>query len=100
MNDSRLFFRERVQSPLIYIRRDFMPTKTLPKRKSTAGNSRATENKTASLIVPSLTREQFYQEVNKRAYELFQQRGRIPGNTLSDWLEAENELAAKYSVAE
>jgi hypothetical protein len=30
--------------------------------------------------------------IQKRAYELFEQRGQLPGNDLDDWLHAEREV--------
>jgi hypothetical protein len=35
--------------------------------------------------------------VSRRAYELFQQRGREPGHELDDWLRAEHELKESKS---
>ena len=35
--------------------------------------------------------------ISRRAYELFQERGREPGRELDDWLRAENELKASRS---
>jgi hypothetical protein len=32
------------------------------------------------------------EEVRLRAYEIYLQRGRLPGNELDDWLQAEREL--------
>lgn len=39
------------------------------------------------------TREQ----IERRAYEIFQARGDAPGTELSDWLQAEHELKAGLS---
>ena len=36
-----------------------------------------------------------HDDVAARAYELFEERGRIHGRDLDDWLQAENELVAK-----
>lgn len=33
------------------------------------------------------------EEIARRAYAIFEQRGRFPGSELDDWLEAERELA-------
>jgi len=30
--------------------------------------------------------------IQKRAYQLFEQRGRLPGHDLDDWLQAEHEV--------
>lgn len=35
-------------------------------------------------------------EIRRRAYELFQERGGIPGNEHEDWLRAEREVLARY----
>ena len=34
------------------------------------------------------------EKIAKRAYELFEARGGLPGNDLGDWLRAEREIAA------
>ena len=35
-------------------------------------------------------------EIRRRAYELFQERGGIPGNEHEDWVRAEREVRARY----
>jgi hypothetical protein len=35
------------------------------------------------------------EQIRCRAYELFEQRGRIEGHELHDWLQAESEVAQK-----
>jgi hypothetical protein len=35
------------------------------------------------------------EQIRRRAYELYLARGGKPGDALRDWLQAENELAAK-----
>ena len=37
------------------------------------------------------------EEIARRAYELFEQRGRQAGHDLEDWLEAERQLRARAS---
>jgi hypothetical protein len=37
--------------------------------------------------------------IAKRAYELYLQRGSVPGHELDDWLEAEAELSAAAATA-
>lgn len=37
----------------------------------------------------SLSKEEWYKRVTRKAYELYQQRGEEPGHTLDDWLLAE-----------
>ena len=36
------------------------------------------------------------EEVRRRAYELYEQRGRMPGCECEDWLRAEQEIAARH----
>jgi hypothetical protein len=36
--------------------------------------------------------------INRRAYQLFEKRGRQPGEELDDWLEAEREVKAHFGV--
>jgi len=38
--------------------------------------------------------------IEKRAYEIYQQRGATPGRELDDWLTAEREIARERSRAE
>jgi hypothetical protein len=35
-------------------------------------------------------------EIRRRAYELFEERGGIPGNEHEDWVRAEREVLARY----
>jgi len=35
-------------------------------------------------------------EIRRRAYELFEERGRIPGDEHQDWVRAEREVLARY----
>jgi len=35
-------------------------------------------------------------EIRRRAYELFEERGRIPGDEHEDWVRAEREVLARY----
>ena len=36
------------------------------------------------------------EQVRRRAFELYEQRGREDGHDLDDWLQAESELAPQY----
>ena len=36
--------------------------------------------------------------IRKRAYELFEMRGREPGHELEDWLQAEHEIRTRFLV--
>lgn len=45
-----------------------------------------------------LTPDKIYEEIRKRAQEIFHERGNKPGDALSDWLQAEKEIKKKYKV--
>lgn len=38
------------------------------------------------------------EEIRRRAYEIYEQRGRTPGDEREDWLAAEAEILARYNV--
>ena len=40
-----------------------------------------------------------YEQVQRRAYELYEQRGRQDGHHLEDWLQAENDVRAATLAA-
>jgi len=40
-----------------------------------------------------------YEQVQRRAYELYEQRGRQDGRQLDDWLQAEQDLLSAASTA-
>lgn len=49
---------------------------------------RDSRNKTIAIVEPPRIEE----EIRKRAYELFEARGREEGHELEDWLRAEQEI--------
>jgi hypothetical protein len=42
---------------------------------------------------------QLEDKIRKRAYELYEQRGRIDGNEVDDWLRAESEIVQNTQAA-
>lgn len=48
---------------------------------------------------PSLTKEDVTKLVEKKAYELYEKRGRKPGHSMDDWLEAERIIKGKLSFS-
>jgi hypothetical protein len=58
--------------------------KNQPARKGSPLNYGAETSGCPSECVPDLIR--------KRAYQLFEERGRQPGHDLADWLQAEREI--------
>ena len=45
---------------------------------------------------PSMSTEDLNKLVAKKAYELFEKRGRKPGHSMDDWLEAERIIKGKF----
>jgi len=62
-----------------------MEVETLPKRSATRGARSGNGEWTPPR-----------DEVARRAYEIFQQRGSTPGREVEDWLEAERQVRASH----
>ncbi len=62
--------------------------------------TRKTTAKKAAAAVATISKEDFISEVEKKSYALFEERQRSgrEGNSLTDWLEAEAEVKAKYGL--
>lgn len=54
----------------------------------------ATRRQTPALAVMKSAPDQ-QEQIRRRAYELYEQRGRGDGRALDDWLQAESELTRK-----
>ena len=54
-------------------------------RKNTPGK----QTSSTKVSQKSLSQEQLMEKIQKRAYELYEKRGRTPCNELADWFEAE-----------
>jgi len=65
-----------------------MPMANTPKRKP------ATKNRTPKKAKAPVSkrRDPSHEEISRRAYELFEQRGGMHGQEHDDWLRAEREL--------
>jgi len=72
-----------------------MPVKKGTTRKSTVKKEASTAKKTAK---PDL--KDFLEEVEKKAYELYQKRIKsgVAGDDISDWFQAEQEIKEKYKL--
>lgn len=48
----------------------------------------------------SVDLQQFLSEIEKRAYEIYLERknSHLSGDEMSDWLQAENDIKAKYKI--
>jgi len=58
-------------------------------------------NKSGSTQTPiskTMTKDQLNAEIKKKAQELYEKRGRRPGNDLENWLEAERIVKASLSA--
>ena len=61
-----------------------------PKRNgSTEPQATSTQEETGEVSVGNSARDE---EIRRRAYEIYLQRGQQPGRELDDWLQAEREL--------
>lgn len=76
-------------------------------RKKSAGKKKTAKKVTAQKVstkklkkkvAPPVNLQNFLDEVRKRAYEIFLQRGATYGNDLDDWLKAEKEIKQKYGI--
>lgn len=46
---------------------------------------------------PTMTKEDLNNLIAKKAFELYEKRGRKPGHAMNDWLEAERIIKGKIS---
>jgi len=77
-----------------------MPQKTTVKAARKKVNS--SNSKKASLSGKTkknfITRQEFYSMVEKRAFELYLEKGGWHGGDEGDWLSAEKEISKRYSL--
>ena len=66
-------------------KKDSIAQKTVMKKPSPKGH-------------PDLKLEDFIEEIRARAAEIYKHRGNAPGDALSDWLQAEQEVKNKYGM--
>jgi hypothetical protein len=68
--------------------------------KKTTTRKTTTKKAAAAATAATISKEDFISEVEKRSYALFEERQRSgrEGNSLTDWLEAEAEIKAKYGL--
>ncbi|UCC78617.1 MAG: DUF2934 domain-containing protein [Candidatus Zixiibacteriota bacterium] len=73
--------------------------KAAPKKKAT---KKAATKKTAAAPrpTPKIDLRTYINELNRRAYEIFQQRGSTHGHDWEDWFLAEKEVKKKYGIRE
>ena len=61
-----------------------------------SGNGRKAEVTTLPVVTSSFTPD-LQNEIRRRAYELYEQRGCTPGQENEDWLIAEREVLSRYN---
>jgi len=71
-----------------------MPAKKKAPQKDT---TKKTTGK-AKTKQPEINLQWFLDEVKKRAYEIFLERGAGHGNDLGDWIKAESEIKERYGI--
>lgn len=72
----------------------------MAKRASSASTSTGsgTKKRSTKKTGKKIDINEFFDEIEKRAYEIFEERMKtnIPGDDMSDWIQAENEVREKY----
>jgi hypothetical protein len=74
-----------------------MPAKKKTTKKDPAKKTAAPKT-TGKSQTPQVNLQQYLDEVKKRAYEIFLERGAGHGNDLGDWTKAEAEIKARYGI--
>ena len=59
--------------------------------------ARTTTFKLGKSSNPTMSKEDITKLVEKKSYELYEKRGRKPGHSMDDWLEAERIIKGKLS---
>lgn len=60
-----------------------------------SNRSATTTGQTSTTVAVMKSRSELQDEIRRRAYELYEQRGSNDGHEVSDWLQAESEVAQK-----
>lgn len=75
--------------------------KAAPKKKATKKTTKKAATKKAApapRTTPKIDLRTYINELNRRAYEIFQQRGSTHGHDWEDWFQAEQEVKKKYGI--
>src|SRR5438876_12077744 len=76
-------------NPITRKRKTSMSSK-LKRNGSTEPQATSTQAATGDALIENSVRDE---EIRRRAYQIYLERGEQPGRELEDWLQAENELA-------
>lgn len=67
------------------------------RKRSTASNFFKNTLRSTTSERRSRSSEELKEEIQRKAYELYEERGRTDGNDLADWLEAERLVKTRRS---
>jgi len=72
----------------------------MPVRKGTTKKSTAKKGAQAAKNPAKPELKDFLQEVEQKAYDLYQERSKsgLPGDDIADWFKAEKEIKEKYNL--
>jgi DUF2934 family protein len=65
-------------------------------RSTSKKNGNGSESQVAPEVKKNIIPINLEDEIRRRAYEIYEQRGRTPGNQHEDWLRAEREILARF----
>lgn len=72
-------------------------SRVAPQRASATPQARPAGEKTGQMAQAFKRAVIDHTHIEQRAYQLYEQRGRLDGHDLEDWLKAEHELAGSVS---
>jgi hypothetical protein len=65
-------------------------------RSNLKKNGNGSELQAAAELKKNIVPINLEDEIRRRAYEIYEERGRTPGDQHEDWLRAEREILARY----
>ncbi|UCE66252.1 MAG: DUF2934 domain-containing protein [Candidatus Zixiibacteriota bacterium] len=72
--------------------------KAAPKKKVAKKAATAKTVASAPRTTPKIDLRTYINELNRRAYEIFQQKGSSHGHDWDDWFQAEKDIKRKYGI--
>lgn len=72
--------------------------KAAPKKKAAKKAATTKKTATARRTTPKVDLRTYINELNRRAYEIFQQKGSTHGHDWDDWFQAEKDIKKKYGI--
>lgn len=74
-----------------------MPRAKTPRNGNTAKNVTPINKKVTKQAKSDSVASSLDEEIRRRAYEIYEQRGNTPGSEREDWLVAEREVLARHN---